>query len=244
MRRWWLGAVVLCLAGATALAQDWNVRAGGPGQTVYWSGAGPYQPSSKDLTIEQQRKLGLSDEQIQKIAAGRRDIEKERVGLEARIKAAQQAAGAANAELARLQGDMTTLLTQRIVKVLDSLMNEDQRKAWHQQEFAEVAKQWLQSYKGWLKLSDAQVDDIAGMLVPVFEKYNKMETDLATARQNLSELRRADKIDVAAIDKTEKDVAELSTPNVFKKRQDELMDKMRAGLMPDQLEKFDKIHHR
>jgi len=237
----WLGVVVMSLA-ANALGQEVMVRGGGPGQT-YWSG--PYAPqASKDLTIEQQRKLGLSGEQIQKIAEGRRELEKERVALEAQIKTAQQAAAAANAELARLQGEMQTILTQKIVKVLDSLMNEDQRKAWHQQEFAEQAKQWLQGYKGWLKLTDAQVDDISGLLVPVFEKYGKMETDVADARTRLSDLRRADKTDVAAIDKAEKDVAEMSTQNVYKKRQDELTDKMRVGLMPDQLEKFDKMMHR
>jgi len=239
----WLGVLVLCGVVAVAQAQQAGLVVNAPGAATYWSGANPGQ-GAKDVTVERLRALRLSDEQIQKFQVLRRDVEKERVALEARVKAAQQAAAAANAETARLQGELQTLLTQRIVKVLDSLMNEDQRKAWHQQDFTEQAKQWLQGYKGWLKLTDAQVDDISGMLVPVFEKYSTMEGDLVAARKNLSDLHLADAPDVAAIDAAEKKVSELSTQGIAAKRQAELMDKMAAGLLPDQLERFDKTFRR
>lgn len=245
MRRcWWLGVLILGVAAAAAQGQGGGVWVNpGPGQAAYWSGRGPAQAPT-DLTVERLRSLRLTDEQIQKFEVLRRDIETQRVALEAQVKAAQQAAATANAEAARLQGELQTLLSEKIVKVLDSLLNEDQRKAMHQQDFTDQAKAWLQGYKGFLKLTDAQVDDIAAMIVPVFEKYSTMEADAAAARKNLSDLHLADKPDVAAIDAAEKKVSELSTQNLAKKRQDELMDKMAAGLLPDQLERFNQIFHR
>jgi len=123
------------------------------------------------VTVERLRALHLSDEQIQKFEVLRRDIEKERVALEAQVKAAQQAAAAANAEAARLQGKLQTLLTQKIVKVLDSLMNEDQRKAWHQQDFTEQAKQWLQSHKGWLNRR-CQARIVSGFTMPTTRRIS------------------------------------------------------------------------
>jgi len=78
----------------------------------------------------------------------------------------------------------------------------------------------------------------------VFQKYTRMEQDMDAARDRLLELRKADKIDLAAIDKAEKEVAANSIQSVHKLRQEELMDKMRGGLMPDQLEKFDQVHRR
>jgi chromosome segregation ATPase len=241
----WMGLLVLCGVGAAALGQEIVVH-GGPGTTSYsypYQGTWPGQPST-ELTIEQQRKLGLSEEQIQKIAEKRRDIEKERAALDTQLRAAQQAAAAANAEVARLNQEVQTLLSVRLVKVYESLMNETQLNAWRQQRCLEQAKQWLASYKPWLKLSDAQVDDIAALLVPVFEKYSKMEDQKTAAREGLAELRRAEKPDVAAIEKAEKELAELSRQNVYQLRQDELFDKMRAGLLPDQLEKLDKMYRR
>jgi len=237
----WAVCLVLGMVGAIAVAQEVFFQAG-PGSVSYANMAqsGGSQPA--ELTVEQQRKLGLSDEQIQKIAEKRRDLEKERAKLETQVKTARDAAAAANAEVARLNGEVQSILTLRLTKVYESVMSEAQVKAWRQQRFADQARQWLQGYKNWMKLTDAQMDDIANLLVPVFEKYARMDDERAAARERLADLRRADKIDVAAIDKAEKDLAELSKPNVYQLRQEELMDKMRAGLMPDQLEKLDRIH--
>ena len=242
MRGYWVGLWgVLCLAASVAAAQEVFMRHA-PGAVQY----GPWGQTQgpADLTIEQQRKLGLSDEQVQKIAEKRRDIEKERAALAAQLKVAEGAARAANEEVARLSREMTTVLTQKITKVYESLMDEAQLKAWKQQRFIEQAKQWLTGFKAHLKLTDAQVDDIANMLVPVYEKYGKMETEMEEAKERLAELRRADKIDIAAIDKAEKEVAQLSLQSIWKLRQDELMEKMRGGLMPDQLERFDQTYRR
>jgi hypothetical protein len=196
------------------------------------------------MSIEQMRKLGLSDEQITKIAEARRDIERERAKLADRMKAAQDAAKAANEEVSKISTEMRTLLTVKLEKAIDSIMTPEQSRTWHQQLYAEQARGWLQGYKQWLKLSDAQVEDIAGMLAPVFEKYDKVEKEMDAARDRLLDLRKADQIDLAAIDKVEKEVAANNVQNVHKLRQEELMDKIRAGLMPDQLEKFDQVHRR
>ncbi len=234
----WFTAVAAGLGAA--LAAGGEAPWGGPGYS--YPGYPGYGSQPPDLTIEQQRKLGLSDEQIQKIAELRRDIEKDRARLDAQLKAAQQAAAAANAEVTRLSQEMQSLLNVRLVKAFEGVMNEAQLKAWRQQRYADQAKQWLASYKYWLKLSDAQVDDIVNLLVPVYEKYGKLETQVADARERLAELRRAENPDVAAIEKAEKEVAELSKTSIWQQRHNELMDKMRPGLLPDQLEKLDKMY--
>ncbi len=226
--------VVACLAAGVALAGEMiitNPGGGGGGGWQYYYGKGQ---TPGEVTIEQLRKLGLSAEQIQKIADARRDIEKQRVALDAQL-------AAANSEVARLQQEMRTLTTTKLTKAMESVMTPEQVKAWQQQEALDQAKQWLASYRYWLKLTDAQVDDLATLLAPVFVKYTKMEQDATDARTRLSELRRADKVDVAAVDVAEKQVAELSTMNVYQKRQTELMEKMRPGLLPDQIEKLDKM---
>jgi cysteinyl-tRNA synthetase len=235
----WVGLVVL------AVAQVAGAQGGRPwtsGQPYYYGGYGVQPPS--ELTIEQQRKLGLSEEQIQKIAELRRDLEKERAKLDAQLKAASEAAATANAEVARVSAELRNFSTTKIVKIYESVMDEKQRKAWERQRYLDQAKQWLTGYKQWLKLTDAQVDDISTLLIPVFEKFGKMEDETTAAKDRLSEFRRADKIDIAAIDKGEKEVEELTKRNVWQQRQDELMDKMKAGLMPDQLEKLGQIHRR
>jgi len=228
-----LAVVAWVAAGQQACAQ------GGPS----YSWPQPYQQSD-ELTIEQQRKLGLSDEQILKIAEKRRDLEKERAKLAAQLKAAQEAAAAANAQVARLRQETQDLLSVKLEKAYESVMSEAQLKAWKESRYLDQAKQWLQTYKYYLKLSDAQVEDIAAMLVPVFDKYARMEAEAGDARERLAELRRAEKLDVGAIEKAEKEVAGFSAQTLLTQRQEELMDKMRAGLLPDQFEKFDRLRPR
>ncbi|MBM4038189.1 MAG: hypothetical protein FJ290_06700 [Planctomycetes bacterium] len=234
--RVWLVALGLALATGLAAAGET------PGYPYYYPGYPGYYQKGQDLSIEELRKLGLTPEQIQKVTELRRDLEKERVRLDTQLRAAQQAAAAANAEVSRLSQEMQTLTNTRLAKIYESVMNETQLKAWKQQRFLDQAKQWLASYKHWLKLTDAQVEDIAGLLAPVYEKYAKMEDQAATAREELAALRRAEKPDVAAIEKAEKNVAELSKTNVWQARHNELMEKMRPGLLPDQLEKLGKMH--
>jgi len=199
---------------------------------------------TEELTIEQQRKLGLSDGQIQKIAEKRRELEKERAGLDKQLKAARESAAAANAEVARLSKEIRTILTLKIRKVYESVMNKAQLKEWNQQRYLQQAKRWLVRYKGWLKLTDAQMDDIGQLLVPAYQKYEKMEGELADARERVSELWQVDKVDVKAIEEAEKKVDELSKRNIYRLRDGELREKMRAGLMPEQLEKFDRVRRR
>ncbi len=238
MKTWvWVAVLGVAMAASLALAEEgWRA----PGYT--YPGYPGYGQPSTELTIEQQRKMGLTAEQIQKIAELRREVEKDRARIDAQLKAAQQAAGAANAEVSRLSQELYSLTGTRLAKVYESVMSEPQLKAWKQQRCAEQAKQWLQSYKYWLKLTDAQVEDIAGLLVPVYEKYSKLEDQVASARERLAELRKVEKPDVAAIEKAEKEVADLSRTNVWQLRQNELMDKMRPGLLPDQIEKLDKMY--
>jgi hypothetical protein len=71
-----------------------------------------------------------------------------------------------------------------------------------------------------------------------------MEAEAGDARERLAELRRAEKLDVGAIEKAEKEVAGFSAQTLLTQRQEELMDKMRAGLLPDQFEKFDRLRPR
>lgn len=237
----WVVLILSCLVAGVALAQaqagavvvEQPKQPGGAGWPSYYYYGRSQSPA--DFTIEELRKLGLSPEQIQKIVDLRRDIEKQRAVLEAQLQAA-------NAEVARLHQEIRNLTTTRLVKAIESVMTPEQVKAWQQQEATEQAKQWLQGYRYWLKLTDAQVTDISALLAPVFAKYAKLEQDAADARNRLAELRRADKVDLAALEAAEKQVAELSTINVWQKRQAELIEKMRPGLLPDQLEKLDKIH--
>lgn len=239
MRTWVLAAAAAAaLAAAAAAGEERPWR--GPG---YYPGAPPYYGApSQELTVEQQRKMGLTAEQIQKIAELRRELERERARVDVQLKAAQQAAMAANAEVSRLSQELYALTGARLAKVYESVMTEAQLEAWRKQRYLGQARQWLASYKQWLKLSDAQADNIAGLLVPVYEKYAVADDQAAAARERLAELRRAENPDVAAIEKAEKDLAELSKVNVWQARHNEMMDSMRPGLLPDQLEKLDKMH--
>lgn len=237
MRHLWTLAAVLAVAGRLAVAEDAKWRYGYP----QYGGGYVYGQPSTELSIEQQRKLGLSDEQIRKIAELRRDLERERAKLDAQLKAASDAAAAANAEVARLNQEIRAFSTTRLQKVYDAVLTPEQRKALDQQRYLEQAKAWLRGYQAWLKLSDVQVEDISNLLVPVFEKYARMDDEVADARERLAELRRADKLDIAALEKAEKEVEELARRNVYQQRQEDLMDKMRAGLLPDQLEKIGQM---
>ncbi|MBM4039614.1 MAG: hypothetical protein FJ290_13990 [Planctomycetes bacterium] len=228
-----LGVVTALLPGAVLAGEAWRYP--------YYP---PYGQPSVELSIEQQKKLGLTAEQILKIAELRRDLEKERVKLEDDLKRASDAVAAANAEMGRLNQAIRELLTTRLQKVYDTVLTDAQRKALERNRVVEQAKQWLRGYQSWLKLTDVQVEDISGLLVPVFEKYAKMETEVSDARERLSELRRAEKLEIAAIEKAENEVEVLSKRTFYQERQNELMDKMRAGLLPDQLEKLGQVHRR
>ncbi len=203
-----------------------------------------YTQPTLELTVEQQKKLGLTADQMQKIAELRRDLEKQRAKLDADMKKAAEAVAAANAEIVRIGQEIRDLSTTRLQKIYDTVLTEAQRKAMERQRLVEEAKTWLRGYQSWLKLTDAQVEDISALLVPVLEKYAKMQNEVADARERLSDLRRADKLDIAAIEKGEKEVEELAKRNVYQARQDELMDKMKAGLLPDQLEKLGQVFRR
>jgi len=231
-------AALLALSPASGQDPRWGR---GPGSPYSY---GPYGQPSTELTIEQQRKLGLSEEQIRKIAELRRDLERERAKLDEQLKAASAAAVAANAEVSRISAELRSLTTTRLQKVYDSVLTEAQRKTLAQQRLGEQARNWLRGYQQWLKLTDAQMEDITGLLVPVFEKYARMEDETAAARERLADLRRAEKPDIVAIEKAEKEVDDLARRNIYQQRQDELMQRMRAGLMPDQAEKLGQIHRR
>jgi len=192
----------------------------------------------RDLTIAQQRELGLSDEQIAKIAERRRDIENDRAAVEARLQKAREAIQAASAEAARIQAELQDLDTSRLDEVFLAVMTKDQVRAFDRKRFAALAAQWLQGYRQWLKLTEAQVEDITLLLVPVFEKYDKVEDEKAAARDRLAAVRKADPLDIAAIDQAEKKLAELMKENAYVARQSELMKALRGGLLPDQVEKL------
>jgi len=71
MRKWTAAAIVLWVMASIAGAQEWRrPQFGGP------------RPQDRQrtatLSIEEQRKLGLSDAQIQKIAEARSGLERER----------------------------------------------------------------------------------------------------------------------------------------------------------------------
>ena len=239
MRRLWAFGVALLVAVQLAAAQGAVQRS--------WHNINPRSPGappSGELTVEEQRKLGLSEAQILQIAEKRRDLEKERQKIEEQLKAAREAAAAANAQVTKLSQEIRTITTVKIERIYESVLSETQLKAFRRQRFVDQAKQWLRGYRSWLKLTDAQVDDISGLLVPVFEKYARMEGELADAQERLAASRRADKVDIQAIEKAEKGVAELSKRNVYQERQTELREAMRPGLMPDQLEKLDRVRQR
>ncbi|MFP4057704.1 MAG: hypothetical protein ACLF0G_12630 [Candidatus Brocadiia bacterium] len=197
-------------------------------------------PKSQELTIEEQRELGLSDEQIQQIAEKRRTLEKERAELEAQLEAARKAAAAANAEVARLSTAVRGLQTERLREVYEAVMTEEQLAAWERQGYIEEARRHLRGYRRWLDLSDDQVDQIARLMVPVFRKYDRLQRELEDARAYLHELRVAEEIDVEAIEAAEKRLAELTQRASLRNRTEELREVMRTGLLPDQLEKFDR----
>lgn len=244
-RVWTIGAA---LAAMVVVAQAGEVQRitvpGGGGYAQPYGGYGQYGKQSGELTIEEQRKLGLSEDQIRKIAELRRELEKEKAKLEEQLAAARAAAAASNAEVARLNGMVVTITTQRIRKVYESVMTPDQLKTWSKQEHLDQAKQYLRGYMRWLNLTEDQVADIAQLLVPVYEKYDRMQEEADAAKARLAELRTADKIDVAAIEEAEKQVAELSKVNVYTERYKELREAIRPGLMPDQLEKYERMGRR
>jgi len=240
MGRKWFFVLGLVLAVAMSAGAQGVMRTTLPSQAYTRYG----RKASSELTIEEQRKLGLSDEQIKKIAEARRDLEKERAKLDEQLVTARAAASAANAEVTRINGEIRTIITLRIRKIHEAVMTPDQLKAWKKQQYVDQAKRYLRSYMRWLKLTDEQVEDIAQLLVPVYEKYDKVQDDLTDAKEQLAELRKADKIDIAAIEKAEKQVGELSKVNVYQERNKELREATRPGLMPDQLEKFDKYGRR
>ena len=219
-----------------------------PEQGRRWYGQRPSywqaQRRNKDLTIAQMRDLGLSDEQIRQICERRRDLEKERDRLQNELEAARAAAAAANARAAEISRQLNSLVPSRIEEIYKSVMSDTQFKAYRRLRYLEQARNWLRGYRSWLKLTDTQVEDIANLLVPVFEKYEAMSGELEEARRHLAELRRAEKIDIRAIEEAEKRVAELSTRNIYQLRQQELLERMRPGLMPDQIEKLDRIRRR
>lgn len=229
-----LAVVVAGLVAGSAVAQQAY-------RQPYAQGRG--QPSA-ELTIEEQRELGLSDEQIRKIAEARRELEKEREALDTQLEAARAAARQANAEVARLTTEVRELTTVRLRQVYESVMTPEQRQAWEKQQYLDQAKQYLRGYARWLKLTDAQVEDIAQLLVPVYEKYDKKTRELAEAQQHLAALRKADELDIAAIAEAEQRVADLSKTNIYRERYQELREAMRPGLMPDQLEKFERYGRR
>jgi chromosome segregation ATPase len=235
-----VAVALVCVAGTGAWAQEVFAQAG-PRSIHYTSGYG--QPPD-ELTIEEQRQLGLTEDQMRRIAEKRREIEKTRAKLQEQLDAAQEAVRTANAEVARLRQEIHTGLADQLREACEAVMTDAQRKEWRRQRFVEQGKQWLRGYTNWLKLTDAQVEDISALLVPVFEKYARMESQLDEAREQLAKARQATPIDLDAIDAAEKRVDELSKRNLMQLRQNDLMDAMRAGLMPDQLEKFDKIHRR
>jgi len=204
---------------------------------AYWQG----QQRNKDLTIAQMRDLGLSDEQIRQICKKRRDLEKERERLQKELEAARQAAAAANARAAELSRQLNSLQSTRLVEIYKSAMTDAQFKAYRRLGYLDQARAWLRGYRNWLKLTDTQVEDIANLLVPIFEKYEAISGELDEARRQLAELRRAENIDIRAIEEAEKRVAELSQRNIWQLRQQELVERMRAGLTPDQLDRLDRV---
>jgi len=203
----------------------------------YWQG----QQRTRELTIAQMRDLGLSDEQIRQVCEKRRDLEKEREKLQKELEAARQAVAAANARAAELSRQLNSLQSTRLVEIYKSAMTPSQFKAYRRLGYLDQARAWLRGYRNWLKLPDTQVEDIANLLVPVFEKYEAMMNELEEARRQLAELRRAENIDIRAIEEAEKRVAELSQRNIWQLRQQELMERMRAGLTPDQLDRLDRV---
>lgn len=194
----------------------------------------------RELTIEQQRQLGLSGEQIKKIAEQRRDLERERAKIEEQLEKARDASRAVYAEVSRIQTQLRELDTEKLEAVFRSVMTKDQLKAWEQKRYLDMARQFLRGYRQWLKLTDEQVDDLALLLVPVYQKYEQIEDEKRAAREQVAELRRADEIDVVAIEKAEKELDGLQKTNVYTARRNELMKAMRSGLLPEQAKKLDQ----
>ena len=237
MTRWAMAVVLVAVAASAADAQE-------RGRPPFGRFRGQDRPRSEMLTIEQQRKLGLSDEQIQKIADARGVLERERAKLEEQLRAADDAVAQANVIAWRLRGQIRDLTTVRIRKVYESVMTPEQLAAWKKQGTIEEARRYLRQYTRWLSLKDDQVEDLALMLVPVFEKYDKLEADETQAREALAKLRRAEKVDVAAVEAAEKKAAEADRLNSTAARYRELREAMRAGLMPDQLERLERGQRR
>lgn len=234
MRQWMGVLAMLALLAATASAQQAPQRGQG--------GRGGQRGGPRPLTlsIEALRKLGLSAGQIEKVAAARGELERERVKLEAQLKAADDAVVAAGAASARLRGQLGELWTVRIRKVYEGTMPPEQFKAWEMQARMERARRYVRQYQRWLNLKDDQIEDLALMAVPIYEKYDKLEKGEAAAREALAELRRAEKPDVAAIEAAEKRADELDGQNSYTARTRELREAIRPGLMPDQVERFER----
>lgn len=232
-RRWLLSVVLLSAVAAAGAGQAWGPR----GYPYYGSGG----KKLSEMTIQEQRQLGLSDAQIKQIAEKRRAIERQRAQMEKQLEAARATVRAANAEVVRLQREMRRLLPDRLEAVYKAVMTKEQFEAWQRQRDQERARLWLRSYARSLKLSDEQVDDIAMLLAPVFAKYDKLGDEQEAAEGRLAERRLADPIDVAAIEAAEKQVADLRRRNNYRDRHNALLDALRAGLLPDQQAHFDRI---
>lgn len=235
MRQWMGALVALALLGGTARAQQAPERGQGGRRD---------EPRPLTMSIEELRKLGLSAEQVQKVSAARAELERERVTLEAQLKAADDAVVAAGAAASRVRDQLGELWTVRIRKVYEGIMTPEQLKSWEMQARMGRARRYVRQFQRWLNLKDDQIEDLALMVVPVYDKYDKLEKGEAAAREALAELRRAEKPDVAAIEAAEKRVEELDGQNSYTARSREMREAMRPGLMPDQVERFERGQRR
>ena len=127
--------VVWCaasLASAQAVVnQRWY------GQYPGYSGYLGRRPAG-ELTVAELRKLGLSDQQILKVAEQRRDIEKKRQEIDKQLEAARAAAAAANAHVAALNAQIRTLTTEGVEKIYESVMTKPQLEAYHRLRYVSV----------------------------------------------------------------------------------------------------------
>ena len=221
---------------AVAAALGWAAVGEGASSSYY----SRYTKKLGQLTIAELRELGLSDDQLQKVCETRRDLGRQVKKLEAQRDAARAAVRAANAEANRIAAEITRLTGDDLDAAIKAVMTPEQRTRWAERHLLDQAKRWLKSYSYSLNLTEAQNEDIAQLLVPVLKEQEAGRARLAEARASLETLREADKIDVKAIDQAEKSLAELEKQSPPRGHYKPLLEAMRAGLLPDQLEKFDK----
>ena len=237
-RSWAWSLVVLC--GVAALAAAQGGRQTRPYGGYRYNPRYGYTRKLSQLSIAELRQLGLSDQQIHTVAEKRRDVERQRQAIETRLAAAREATRAANAEANRIQAELTTLTNETLESAIRSAMTDEQLKRWEHKRRLDRAKSWLRSYSYSLKLTDAQKEDIAALLVPIFTKQDGLADAIAAAQEHLDTLRRADKLDIQAIDQAEKRLAELQEQNITTARTKALLEAMRAGLLPEQLDTFNQ----